>query len=377
MQFSEVIGQQVVKEHLIQMVRGNRVSHAQLFLGMEGTGNLPMAIAFAQYISCTNRLDNDSCGTCSSCIKYNNLVHPDLHFVFPTASLKEITKPTSSKFLIEWREALGANPYLSLNQWNTSLGIENKQISIHAEDCNEIIKKLSLKSFESEYKITIIWRPERLFHSAAPKLLKILEEPPDKTLFILVAENHEQIINTIRSRTQLVKFKRIGDDDMRTALAGKFSIEGQKADYIVRNASGNFTEAIRIIETSENKEYNVQEFKNWMRLCFKRDVLSLMKWVDEMAKIGREKQKGFIFHALQMLRESILINYNIHDLVKVEGEERSFASKFSPFVNPGNCIELVGAMNTAYFNVERNANPRILFLDLSLQVVDLLKRGKE
>ncbi|MFH1321736.1 MAG: hypothetical protein ABII90_13940 [Bacteroidota bacterium] len=229
MLFKEVIGQQSTKEQLIQTVKDNRISHAQLFLGPEGSGNLPMAIAYAQYISCEKRGDEDSCGICPSCYKYNKLAHPDLHFIYPVATTKEVPKdPTSAKFSDKWRQAISENPYLNLNQWYNQIDIANKQGIINAEDCNEIIKKLSLKTYESEFKVMIIWKPERLYHAAAPKLLKILEEPPQKTLFLLVAENQDQIIKTILSRTQLVKFRKIYDQDLQREMTTKFSLSEEE-----------------------------------------------------------------------------------------------------------------------------------------------------
>ena len=297
MQFSEVIGQQDVKQRLLQTVGSNRVSHAQLFLGPEGSGNLALAIAYAQYISCESRSEEDSCGSCPSCIKYNNLAHPDLHFIFPVATTKEIAKePTSAKFMKSWRETVTENPYISLGEWHRAIGVENKQAIINALDCNEIIKKLSLKSFESEFKVMIIWRPERLFHSAAPKLLKILEEPPDKTLFVLVAENQGQIIKTILSRTQIIKVNKIEPKDIGIALSERFQISGKELDNIVRYSSGNYTEALRLIQNSENKEFNAEEFKNWMRLCFTKDVVNIMQWVEKIAKIGSFFRPGFFYN---------------------------------------------------------------------------------
>lgn len=375
MLFSEVIGQEVVKRSLIKSVKNNRVSHAQLFLGPEGSGNLAMAVAFAQYISCEDRKEDDSCGSCSSCVKYNNIAHPDLHFIFPVATNKEVTKnPRSDLFMQQWREALKDNPYMSLGQWHRHLGIENKQAIINAEDCNEIIKKLSLKTFESEFKVMIIWRAERLFHSAAPKLLKILEEPPDKTLFLLIAENSEQIIQTILSRTQVVRFKKLDQQSMEKKLASKFTLDENKLNYIVRMSAGNYTEALRLVEHSVVKEFNFIEFQKWMRMCFKKDVVKLMEWIDEVGKIGRERQKSFIQHALQMVRECLMINYGVGKLVVLTGEERKFVNNFSPFINNNNCIGIAEELNKAYYNIERNANIRILMLDLSISISDMLKK---
>jgi len=373
--FSEVIGQETVKKTLIKSVKNNRVSHAQLFLGPEGSGNLAMAIAFAQYISCEDKQDEDSCGKCPSCVKYNKIAHPDLHFIFPVATNKEVTKdPRSDLFMEQWRAAVVDNPYMSLGEWHRHLGIENKQAIINADDCNEVVKKLSLKTFESEYKVMIIWKAERLFHSAAPKLLKILEEPPSKTLFLLIAENSEQIIQTILSRTQVVRFKKLDYKSLATALSRKYGLEGHKLNYIVKMSSGNYTEALRLIDHSVVKEFNFVEFQKWMRMCFRKDIIKLIEWIDEVGKIGRERQKSFIEHALQMVRECLMINYGVGQLVVLTDEERKFANNFSPFINQNNCIAMTEALNKAYFNIERNANIRILLLDLSILISGMLKK---
>jgi len=377
MLFSEVIGQNSIKDRLVSTVADNRVSHAQLFLGPEGSGNLAMAIAYAQFISCTNRQKADSCGQCPSCLKYQKLAHPDLHFIYPVNSTKEVPKATSAKFIDKWREAISDNPYISLGQWYSQIGIENKQGLINVPDCNDIIKKLSLKSFESEYKIMVIWRAERLFHAAAPKLLKILEEPPEKTLFLLIAENQEQLLRTIRSRTQLVKLKRIDEQDLSDALCTRHGVEASEARHLAQQSVGNYTEALRLLESNETREFNGEQFQNWMRYCFKSDWIQAMEWIETIAKLGRERQKNFLQYCIGMVRQSLLLNYQINELVGIEGSDREFARKFAPFVHSGNCVDFADSLNTAYLNIERNANPRILFLDLSMKIAELLKRNKQ
>jgi len=376
MYFSEVIGQRRVKEKLISTVTENRVSHAQLFLGPEGSGNLPLAIAYAQFLSCEDKQPMDSCGNCHSCLMFSKLAHPDLHFIYPINKTKEVQKPTSGKFINQWRELNQSNPYFSLSQWYNTLGIENKQGIINKDDCNEILKKLSLKTFESEYKIMIIWRPEQLYHSVAPKLLKILEEPPEKTLFLLVAENQEQIIKTILSRTQIVKLGRIDPEDLKLAIMTRHSISEKKAVSIVRHSDGNYIEALRLLVSNEIREFNSKEFKNWMRLCFKEDWIQTTDWIESLSKLGRERQKSFLKYCLEMIRQSLLISFGVNRLERVDGDDLVFATNFSPFVNAENCVQLTAALNTAYQNVERNANSRILFMDLSIKMASLLKKEK-
>lgn len=377
MLFSEVIGQDSTKARLVATVADSRVSHAQLFLGPEGSGNLAMAIAYAQFISCGNRKESDSCGECPSCVKYQKLAHPDLHFIYPVNSTKEVPKATSAKFIGKWRSTISENAYISLGQWYTEIGIDNKQGYINVEDCNDVIKRLSLKSYESEYKVMIIWRPERLFHAAAPKLLKILEEPPAKTLFLLIAENQEQILNTILSRTQIIKLKRISEDSLSNALSTIHGIKELEAKHLAKQSQGNYTEALRLLKSNETREFNSEQFQIWMRYCFKSDWIRATDWIEVIAKLGRERQKNFLQFCIGMVRQSLLLNYRIDKLVGIEGNDRAFVKNFAPFVHSGNCIEFADSLNTAYFNIERNANPRILFLDLSMKIAALLKMEKQ
>ena len=296
MLFSEIIGQGELKKRLITSVKDGRISHAQLFLGEEGTGNLPLALAYAQYIMCEDKQELDSCGICSACIKNKKLTHPDLHFVFPTANTEKAkTKPVSDIFLAEWREiVLENNAYFSINQWQEKIQTENKALLIPAEESNEIIKKLGLKTYESEYKVMIIWYPEKFNNSSANKLLKILEEPEPKTLFILVAQESEQLMPTILSRTQLFKINKIKTNDLAAGLVTQFKLSQEQASNASLLADGNFLEAKKIIETSEADEFFYTLFTNWMRAAFKEDVISLISFSKDIKKNKREKKKQFI-----------------------------------------------------------------------------------
>jgi DNA polymerase-3 subunit delta' len=376
MLFTNITGQQAIKQRLIQTVSDSRISHAQLFLGPEGCGNLGLAIAYAQYINCENKQPGDSCGKCPSCIKYNKLIHPDLHFIFPVATTKKIAKdPTSNLFLSDWRELLLENNcYISLNDWYNKIDIENKQGIINADDCNEIIRTLSYKSYESEYKVMIIWMVEKLFHAAAPKILKILEEPPDKTLFILVSENHDQIIDTILSRTHLVSIPKITKEEMFTALKNKITgkPESELGD-IVQAADGNYREVIRMLQQSETCSDNFENFSNWMRLCYQRKIIDIEKFVNEMATSGREKQKHFLSYSLQFVRDCLVMQYGYEEIVRLNKEEQKFVRNFAPYVNAANGYQFSDEFNKAIYHIERNANPSILFMDLSLKISQLLK----
>lgn len=378
MRFKDVVGQDEIKTMLIQTVKEQRVSHAQLFLGAEGSGNLAMAIAYAQYISCTGRSAEDSCGHCPSCLKYGKLIHPDLHFAVPVAKKKNEEKTmTTENYLVQWREAVLENPYLNIFHWMENLEVENKQVIINAKECDEIVKKLSLKPYESEYKVMIIWMPEKLFHAAAPKLLKILEEPSPKTLFLLVAESYELILPTILSRTLLVKFGKIRDEDVCLALESKLNLTRQNASAISKLSDGSYSEAIRLAGDSSDESYNRKNFLPWMRLCFsafeKENMVKLIEKVEEFSRAGRERQKNFLSYSLYVFRECTMLHYTGGALSKMSGPELDDIKKFARFVNESNILRLNEEFNTAISDVERNVNPRTLFLDLSLKSARCLK----
>lgn len=391
MLFKEIIGHKEVINRLIQTVKDNRVSHAQLILGPEGVGKLALAIAFAQFVNCTDKQYNnenglmaDSCGKCKSCLKFNKLIHPDVHFVFPNTTTKKVTKANfSENFLTEWREFLIENDYLvSLNQWFEKLGVDNKQGSINVRDCNEINRILSFKTYEAEYKVMIIWMVEKLYHSAAPKILKILEEPPEKTLFILISENHDQILSTILSRTQLIKLYKIKDSEIIDALIKKYQTETERATEIAVHADGNYMEAIKLATQNNDDKFHTEMLIKWMRSCFKgnlnentkNNVDGLNDLVGVLAKIGREKQKAFLNYTLKISRACILIHYDQSTLLKLNPEEAAFLQKFHPYINPLNIEDIHKELNTSIYHIERNANASILFMDLSLKMFKLLNR---
>lgn len=373
MLFKEIIGQSEIKARLIQSVSGQRISHAQLFFGPEGSGALPLAIAYAQFIACAAKTFNDSCGGCPSCMKFAKLAHPDLHFVFPITSSKE--NETSSEHMNDFREAFLSNPYLNLFEWLQFMGAENKQGIISVHESASILRKLSLTTYESEFKTVIIWMPEKMNIAAANKLLKILEEPPDKTLFLLVTESEEQLLRTIVSRTQLIKIQKIADSDLKHALTEKNSLSEEEASKISYLANGNYNEALKLLSSENDEEWNNQaQFVNWMRKCVKKDLKEITGWVDEVSKIGRERQKNFLAFGLSIFREALQLNYGDYSLIRVDGEELEWMKKFAPFVNGENCERLIEEFNKAIAHIERNANPKILFLDLSLSCLELLKK---
>lgn len=356
LRFGEIPGNQTIKEKLVRTVSDQRVSHAQLFFGPEESDKLALAIAYAQYINCTGRdipsmdfgdagdLPKDSCGTCPSCVKYQKLVHPDLHFIYPVNTTPVVkSKPRSRYFTEQWRKFLFETNYSgSLLDWYDAIGIENKQGIINADDCNEIITTLSYKSYESEYKVMVLWMVERLYHGAAPKLLKILEEPPDKTLFILVTEDPSQVISTILSRTLMVK--------------------------IPASATSR-----AVASDVDNAEFPA--FRQWMRDCFSGKVPALLQFTTDISKAGRERQKSFLSYALRTTGICIAFNYTGKVPGNVTPDEAEFIRKFAPQIRPEAMPAFGTLLNDAIFHIERNAHPGALFLDLSLKFIELFKPG--
>lgn len=370
MQFKEIIGQNDVKHRLIQSVKENRVSHAQLFLGNTGSGSLALAIAYAQYICCETKQEQDSCGICKSCLKYQKFIHPDLHFSYPVALSKEIR--TSTDVLSDWREAVLADPYLNINNWFDFIEAENKQPVIGTEESAEILRKLTLTTYESEYKVMIIWMAEKMNAAAANKLLKILEEPPDKTLFMLVCENEDQLLRTIISRTQLVKIKKIDEHSLEQALITKHGLNSDDARNISQLADGDYGVAKNLLTENESAEWNLTTFQNWMRACLKFDMQKINSLLAGFSDLGREQQKNFFAYCLHMVRECVMVNYADPSVVHTTAKETDFLKKFSPFINADNCMQFTEELNKASMHIERNANPKILFLDLSFKFNELL-----
>jgi DNA polymerase-3 subunit delta' len=375
MLFSQIIGQKEVKKALISTIERQRVSHAQLFLGPEGSGKLALALAYAQYINCTNKQNGESCGQCSNCHKYQKLAHPDLHFIFPTAAVGSVKSPVSDDFMKEWRELiLETDAYINLPAWYKKIGIEKKQAIINTRDCNEIVKKLSYESYESEYKVMIIWMVEKLHYAAAPKILKILEEPPPKTLFILISENHHLIINTILSRTQLLKIPPIEEDDLRNYLLNKHQ-DASAIRNMLPLANGNMIRAEELLNDSEELEYTFQHFVQWMRTSYSYKIEDILDFANTMAKNSRERNIAFLIYVLRMVHESLMMNYQMIDQLKLTPDEKNFMLKFSQFLNPSNIPAITDEINRAISHIGRNAQSNILFTDLSLKVGRML-RGK-
>nr|WP_319271711.1 DNA polymerase III subunit delta [uncultured Draconibacterium sp.] len=372
--FKDVVGQDKIKSRLIRSVQEQRISHAQLFSSPSGTGKLAMALAYAQYVSCKNRSETDSCGTCPSCHKYQKLAHPDLHFVFPIFNAKQFNKPVSDDFLPMWREKVLANPYFELSDWLSHIDAGNAQGEIYERESESILRKLNLKSFESEFKVMIIWLPEKMNIACSNKLLKMIEEPPSKTLFILVTENEEGVIGTIRSRAQLVKFPFVDNQSIQNAL---LQIEGVDPEIIpdaVHLASGSYLKALSYLSPSEDEQFYFQKFQEMMRFAYARQVKDMIDWADEMAKIGRDKQKAFFAASLRLVREYFVSNMKRSEIVYMNRAEKDWGKKFAPFINERNIVAFADEFELAIKHISMNGNPRIVFMDTGLRMVRLIKR---
>ena len=370
MNFLQIPGQQNIISKLIQTVKNDRVSHAQIFAGTEGGANLALALAYAKFINCEERQEHDSCGKCKSCVKYEKMAHPDLHFVFPV--IKKEKDPVSDDFIAEWREFAGKTPFFTINNWFDNIGVGNSQGMIYASEASEIIRKLNLKTFESDYKIMIIWLPEKMNNISANKLLKMIEEPPAKTLFLLVSNEPDKVIPTILSRCQMIKISKFNDEDIETYLIEKLGIEKEKAVDISHVANSNIVKAMELCRDESSTLENFEKFKGLMRFAWKRDVLSLISWSETIAATGRELQKEFISYSLRILRENIMLTLG-QEKTFLTGEETDFSKKFHPFITEKNIYFLADEFNLAYAHIEANGNAKAIFLDLALKVTKIIR----
>jgi DNA polymerase-3 subunit delta' len=370
--FKHIIGQASVKNSLLNMLHDGRVPHALMFNGPEGSGNLPAAFAFVQYLFCNNKQSQDSCGSCPSCLKVSKLIHPDLHIVMPIFLNKEKGIAKSDDLIKEFREQFIENPYLSLKDWFESIDAENKQPTIPTDEANDIVKKLSYTSYEGGYKIMIIWQPEKMNISAANKLLKILEEPPEQTLFLLVCNNPEQLLATIISRVQQIQFYKLNTDDVVNGLMEQFDCQPQAAKQAALLSDGSFRDAKILLQDVDGDNSYLQNFRNFMLISLKFDAIKAVSWIDENSKIGREQQKQFLQYGLEIFRDCLMFNFGSPDLLRHSGDEKEFIVKFSRFVNQRNYEKLLEEFNSAFYHIERNANPKILFMDLILKTNEYL-----
>ena len=381
MQFSEILGQEHIKSHLTKSANLGRIPHAQLFVGPEGSGTLPMAIAYAQYLICSNQ-NGENSGSNEACnLKFQKTSHPDLHFIYPTVSTEEVkTKPKSIDFITEWRQFLEQNKYGSLFDWYQILGVKNKQGEIRVDDAQEILKLLALKSFEGGYKVMIIWMADKLNIAASNKLLKLLEEPTDRTVFILISENEEDIIQTIRSRCQVLHFNGLPEKVIADALISNQNIEPKAALKIAHQAQGNYNKALQLLQTDNESTFFERWFVDWVRAAFRAKgnaaaIQDLIQWSEQIAGLGRETQKKFLEFCIEMFRQALLLNYQAPNLVYMEPKVEKFKlENFAPFVNGNNINDIFKELSDAMYHIERNGNAKIILTDLSIKLTRLIHK---
>lgn len=383
MLFSEILGLDHIKNHLTTSADRGRIPHAQLFVGSNGSGTLAMAIAYARYILCTSA-EKKSPEQGIACAKqFDKLIHPDLHFCYPSANNKRVTqKARALDFVREWREFILEKPYGGLYDWYQSLGIDNKQGRITLDDAKDIAQNLSLKSFEGGYKITIIWHAETMNIRTANYLLKLIEEPPAKTLFILIADDERQILQTIRSRCQKLNFPPLGENDIQTALTSQYNTDEDLAQKIAFQADGSYAKALQILQGNDDEDQFEAWFIDWVRTAFrakgnKASIIELLSWSEKIAKTGRETQKNFLDYCLNFMRQALLKNYKADSLVYLEPATKNFKlENFAPFIHGNNIIAITKELETAIYHIERNGNSRIILSDLSIKLTRLLHQKR-
>lgn len=384
MLFKDIVGQESTKQQLRQAVREGRIPHAQLFAGIAGIGKLQLALAYAQYLNCPHRTEEDSCGTCPTCLQFQHLQHPDLHFVFPIVGSDEVC----NSFLEPWRQILLTKHYFDLNEWHEALGVETKQSMIYEKESGEILRKLSLKAYGDGYKVMIIWQPEKMNATTANKLLKILEEPAEKTVFLLVSEHPEQLLSTIRSRVQTVQIPRLETETIAAALQQR-GIDAAKAADIARIANGSYLSALKKADETEENKQELRDFIALFRDAYTVGVLKdsqkkfesltrLRRWALEMAdsKVGRERQKHFLQYAQTQVRENFIRNVGRPELNYQMEDERIFSDRFAPFIHSGNVEAIMNQLDLAERQIEQNGNAKMIFFDLCLQMIVLIKKPR-
>ncbi|MDO6809149.1 DNA polymerase III subunit [Zobellia galactanivorans] len=380
MLFNTILGLSHIKNHLATSADAGRIPHAQLFVGPEGSGTLPMAIAYAQYIICGNS-GGENDGSNESCnLKFGSLSHPDMHFAFPVSNSDKIkSHAVSDHYMEEWRKFVKEQPYGNLFDWYQLIGIEKKQGQIGVDEAQDVVKKLALKSYEGGYKVMLIWMAEKMNTAAANKLLKLIEEPPNKTVFILIAEDEEQIIQTIRSRCQVLHFPPLAEEAMANALVEKGALR-KEALRIAHEANGNFNKALDLMNSDSEDLVFEKWFVQWVRSAFKAKgnksaIQDLIMWSEEVAKTGRETQKKFLLYCLAVMRQAMLINFNADELAFMKVHVDGFSlEKFAPFIHENNIITITQELEDAIYHIERNGNSKIILTDLSIKLTRLLHR---
>ena len=373
--FKTVIGQEALKEKLRKEVDEGHIPHAQLFCGPVGVGKLPLALAYARYLCCTQRTDGEACGHCQSCKQWESLVHPDVHFMFPIVSNEKKKKTVCTDYLPEWRELLLNSPYFSYSHWMEAIDVENRQAIIYEKESDEITKELNLKAVQGDYKVTIIWLPEKMHEACANKMLKLLEEPPANTIFLLCSEEPDKILPTILSRTQRINLPRLTEQEIAEALQIRYGVQPTDSQTLAHLAGGSFVKALDAIHLNEDNDRYLELFISLMRLAYARKIKEMKVWSEDVAALGRERQKDLLAYCQRMIRESFMANFHQPEMNYMNREEQQFASRFAPFVNEKNAMDIMYELSEAQVHVEQNVNARMVFFDLALKMIVLLKRN--
>ncbi len=376
MTFQEVIGQKDAKERLRMLVQENRVPHAMLFCGPQGCGKMALAMAFASYLLCANKENGDSCGHCPQCAMTRKWSHPDLHFTYPVikaAGTSSDYKPVSDDFAREWHRLLDESPYFTIDHWLREIGAANQQAIITVRESDEISRKLSLKSSQGGYKVSLIWLPERMNEASANKLLKLIEEPPSQTVFLLVSEEPVLLLETIRSRTQRFDMRAIDTPAIEQSLIKLRGIAEEQAHRIARVADGSWTKALDLLSAENEERGFLEMFIKMNRQSFERNIRGMRNWSDDAYELGRERQRRMLKYFLRMIRESFMYNFRIPELNYMTEEEENFVRRFAPYVNEANIIEMSDLMAEGIRDIGQNANARIVFFDTALRMTRLLR----
>lgn len=376
MDFNDIIGQDTVKRQLAKDADSGRVAHALMLCGAEGCGSMPLALAYARYLLCKSedKHDGQPCGRCPSCLMTAKFQHPDLHFAFPIYKLHGGEKPTlCDEFLKQWREMILQSAYFGYEEWASACDAQNHQLLIYADESDNMNRKLSIKSSQGGYKVMVVWLPEKMNEACANKLLKLLEEPPQMTVFILVSEQPDKVIQTIRSRTQMINVPRLSVEDVEQTLVSVYGVLPAEAKRIARASAGNMVAAQRTIRDNSEAELYFELFVSLMRLSYMRKVKEMKQWSDKVAAMGRERQKSFLGYCQRMVRENFIYNFRQSELNYMSEAESDFAVKFAPFINERNVMGIVEELTVAQRHIEQNVNPKMVFFDFSLKMIVLIK----
>ena len=374
MYFKDVIGQEGIKRQLIDSAQKGRIPHAQLFYDLGGAGAYPLALAYARYLNCRKRSDTEACGRCPSCLKYDELSHPDLHLVFPIVKNERKKKEVCDDYLPQWRALLKKQTYFGLDHWLSGMEAGNSQATIYSKESDELVRKLSLRIYEADYRVVLLWLPEKLHPACANKLLKIIEEPPSHTLVLMVSEEPDQVLGTILSRAQRLNVRAVEADDVVRALVRNEGLEAEAARQVAHLCGGNYLRALDLISVNEENRFFLEHFKSMMRNSWARNVKEMKTAADVLAGIGRERQKNFLAFCQHLVRENFVCRFQAPELSYMSKPEADFALKFSPFIHERNVFELMDELARAERHILQNVNAKMVFFDLSLRITALIRR---